>query len=178
MTHIEPFSYNTYDFQKYGGGPVKKAPRDYVRVLQPGQPNQTLMHSTLKSRSVQKASLTPTSQRRPLAERNLEDFVLLQLEKIEPGLKLLKRQLGTTAGRLDILCQDHLGRYVVIELKREQGSDQVVGQILRYMGWVQENYNTDNVRGIIIVGKKDNALSYAIKAAPNILVKEFRLTIE
>jgi RecB family endonuclease NucS len=123
--------------------------------------------------------LTPVSSQRPrLAERNLEDFVILQLEEIEPGLKLIKRQLSTSAGRLDILCQDRFGWYVVVELKREQGTDQVVGQILRYIGWVQENYSTDKVRGIIIVGKKNNVMSYALKAAPNIQVKEFRLTIE
>jgi hypothetical protein len=178
MAHIEPFSHNTYDFQKYGGDPVKKPPQNYIRVLQPGQPKETLIRTTLNSRSVQKASLAPINQRRPLAERNLEDFVLLQLDEIEPGLKLIKRQLSTAAGRLDILCQDRLGWYVVVELKRDQGTDQVVGQILRYIGWVQENYSTDKVRGIIIVGKKDNIMSYAVKAVSNIQVKEFRLTIE
>jgi hypothetical protein len=35
MSHIEPFTYNTYDFQKYGGGLVKHAPQNYIRVLQP-----------------------------------------------------------------------------------------------------------------------------------------------
>lgn len=166
MTDIKPFSYNTYDFQKYEGGPVKHAPQNYIRVLQPGKPSQP---SVLKETK---------NQHGQIAERNLEDFVLLQLEKIEPGLKLVERQLSTSAGRLDILCQDHLGLYVVVELKRDQGTDQVVGQILRYMGWVQENYNTDKVRGIIIVGRKDNLMSYAVKTVPNIQVKEFRLTIE
>jgi len=136
------------------------------------------MRTTLNSRSVQKASLAPINQRRPLAEHNLEDFVLLQLDEIEPGLQLIKRQLSTAAGRLDILCQDRFGWYVVVELKRDQGTDQFVGQILRYIGWVQENYSTDKVRGIIIVGKKDNIMSYAVKAVSNIQVKEFRLTID
>ena len=66
----------------------------------------------------------------------------------------------------------------MVELKRGQGNDQVVGQILRYIGWVQENYRTEKVRGIIIVGKKDRRLSYAIKAVKNIQVKEFKLSIE
>jgi len=178
MTQIEPFSYNTFDLHKYEGALVTKAPQNYTRVWPPGQPDQASPHPTLKSGSIQKAPLTPKDQCRPLAERNLEDFVLQQLEAIEPGLRLIKRQLGTPAGRLDILCQDRLGRYVVVELKRDRGTDQVVGQILRYIGWVQENYSTDAVRGIIIVGRKDNAMSYAVKAAPNIEVKEFRLTIE
>lgn len=178
MTHIEPYSYNTYDFQKYGGDYVKKAPQNYIRVLKPRVFNQPLPHPDSRSRTSKNSLFPPTNQRRPLAERNLEEFVIQQLEEIEPGLKLIKSQLSTPAGRLDILCQDISGWYVVVELKRGQGTDQVVGQILRYMGWVQENYSTDKVRGIIIVGKKDNIMSYAIKATPNVQAKEFRLFIE
>jgi hypothetical protein len=54
----------------------------------------------------------------------------------------------------------------------------VVGQILRYMGWAKEEYPKSNVRGIVIVGKKDDALRYAIKAAPNIEAKEFLVKIK
>jgi restriction system protein len=100
-----------------------------------------------------------------------------QLEEIEPNLKLVSRQLSTPAGRLDLLCQDKEGNYVVVELKRHLGTDQVVGQILRYMGWVMENYRTDSVRGIIVVAKKDPLLSYAVAAVPNIQTKTFRLSI-
>lgn len=103
-----------------------------------------------------------------IKEQLLEDFVIDRLEEIEAGLRLEKRQLSTNAGRLDLLCKDRDGQYVVVELKRSQGTDQVMGQILRYMGWVHENYGTDKVRGIIVIGKKDQALSYAIKAVTNI----------
>jgi hypothetical protein len=62
MTHIEPFSCNTLDFQRYEGSPVKLAPQGYIRV-QPGRPNQTLLPLTLKPCSIQKASLTPINSR-------------------------------------------------------------------------------------------------------------------
>lgn len=165
MTSIEPFSYDTYKFLKYDGQPVKLPPQSYIRVLPP-------MKDTAKEAWVSK------NQKVTIIERNLEEFVIHQLEEIEPGLVLEKRQLHTNAGRLDLLCKDRDGQYVVVELKRLHGTDQVVGQILRYMGWVHENYQTDKVRGIIIVGKKDQALSYAIKAVPNIQVKEFKISIE
>jgi len=76
-----------------------------------------------------------------------------------------------------LLCQDALGNYVVVELKKTKGTDQVIGQILRYMGWVTEAYPQTNVRGIVIVGKKDDALLYALKAIPNVEAKEFSVNI-
>lgn len=178
MTHIEPFSYNTYWLEKYGGGAVRLPPQGYIRVLPPGTSAKSITPSVSKVGINQKSLLVAPKQRSVLAESHLEDFVVLQLQEIEPGLKLLERQLSTPAGRLDLLCQDALGRYVVVELKRQQGTDQVVGQILRYMGWVQENYASDKVRGIIVVGKKDTMMSYAVKAVPNIQAKEFKLSIE
>ena len=52
------------------------------------------------------------------------------------------------------------GSYVVIELKRNQTSDDTVGQVTRYMGWIEEKLKS-NVKGIIIAGKYDEKLYYA-----------------
>jgi len=46
------------------------------------------------------------------------------------------------------------------------------------MGWVQEHFHTDKVRGLIIVGKIDKIMSYAVKAVPNVDAKEFRVSIK
>jgi hypothetical protein len=163
ITEITPFSFDTYRFEKCTGGPIKHPPEGFVRVLPPNQSPE---------------SFPALPSRVSIAERNLEDFVVQQLDEVETGLRLVKRQLSTPAGRLDLLCQDALGNYVVIELKKSQGTDQVVGQILRYMGWVKEEYPESSVRGIVVVGKKDEALRYAINAAHDIEAKEFRLSIK
>ena len=36
------------------------------------------------------------------------------------------------------------------------------------MGWVKENLNNENVKGIIVSGKYDEKLYYAQKTVPNI----------
>lgn len=113
-----------------------------------------------------------------LAERNLEDFMVHHIEEIEPGLRIVERQLSTPAGRLDLLCEDANGDCVVVELKRTQGTDVAVGQILRYMGWVKESRSAGKVRGIVVVAKKDQALLYAVRSVPDLQVKEFKLLIE
>ena len=162
MTEIVPFSFDTYSFRKCPGGElVKQPPEAFVRVFPPNE-------SSGPSPAV--------PSKNPIDEKNLENFVVQRLEEVEKGLRLVDRQLSTPAGRLDLLCKDTLGNYVVVELKKSQGLDQVVGQILRYMGWAKQEYPKSIVRGIVIVGKKDEALRYTLKAVPNIEAKEFKLT--
>jgi hypothetical protein len=56
-------------------------------------------------------------------------------------------------GKIDLLAKHKTKpRWLVIELKRGQTSDETVGQVLRYMGWVEENLaeDGDSVHGLII----------------------------
>ncbi len=104
-------------------------------------------------------------------EKQLEDFIIDNWATSELGQKydliyeegvLVSQQYRTSIGPIDILAKDKTtGNYVVIELKRNQTSDDTVGQISRYMGWVSENLNDKHVKGIIIAGKYDEKLHYA-----------------
>jgi RecB family endonuclease NucS len=104
-------------------------------------------------------------------EQQLEDFIIENWENTELGEKydliyeegaLKSQQYVTDIGRIDILAKDKVnGNYVVIELKKNQTSDDTVGQILRYMGWVSEKKGDKDVKGIIVAGKYDEKLYYA-----------------
>ena len=114
-------------------------------------------------------------------EKYLEEFIERNFNKIDFGAKLelyqdeenTGRQYPTPIGNIDLLALDkHKKEFVVMELKKGRSSDVVVGQILRYMGWVKEHlatndYNDYNVRGVIIVKEKDDRLEYALKIIPN-----------
>ena len=111
-------------------------------------------------------------------EQQLEDFIIENWNETEFGKNydliyeegdLKSQQYMTDIGRIDILAIDKKkGNYVVIELKRNQTSDDTVGQILRYMGWIQEKKGDENVKGIIVAGKFDEKLYYAQKRAKDI----------
>jgi len=84
-------------------------------------------------------------------------------------------------GEIDILYHNpEQGKYLVIELKRtEETSDKVVGQISRYMGWVNEEISEDEeVQGLIITQSASQKLKYAIKMINKCSLKEFRLKFD
>ena len=109
-------------------------------------------------------------------ERQLEDFLIENWENTEFGKKLeliqegdkFSQQYPTKIGKIDILAKDKKsGQYVVVELKKGKTSDDVVGQIARYMGWIAEHKSKD-VRGIIVSSETDERLHYALKLIKNV----------
>ena len=99
-------------------------------------------------------------------EKQIEETIVKNPEILEDGLKLIGSQYKTSVGFIDILFKDKEDSFVVVELKRGKGSDKVVGQIQRYMAWVNENLTqTKSVRGIIVVKEIDKKLNYAIKGS-------------
>jgi hypothetical protein len=110
-------------------------------------------------------------------EKQLEDFIIENWDTTEFGKKyelliedgeVISQQYQTDIGRIDILARDKVTKnYVVIELKKNQTSDDTVGQLTRYMGWVRKNKKDENVKGIIVAGQFDNKLEYARTMVPN-----------
>lgn len=119
---------------------------------------------------------SPYSQGLFYMESQLEDFIINNWGNTELGKKydliyekgdLISKQYRTEIGIIDILAKDKKNKnYVVIELKRNQTSDDTFGQLTRYMGWVKRHLKDDNVKGIIIAGKYDKKLDYALEYAP------------
>ncbi|MBU5612635.1 endonuclease NucS domain-containing protein [Geomonas azotofigens] len=68
-------------------------------------------------------------------------------------------------GEIDLLLKSAKGDIIVIELKRK-GTDETVGQVCRYVGWVEENLAVNkqtSVYGMIIAQHIDKRLMYAIR---------------
>lgn len=113
-------------------------------------------------------------------EQQLEDFIISNWESTTLGQEyeliyedgtLKSQQYVTPVGRMDILARDKkTGSHVVIELKRNQTSDDTIGQITRYMGWVKQELGDDGVKGVIIAGSYDKRLDYARVMMPGLEV--------
>ena len=118
-------------------------------------------------------------------ERDLRNFLAKNLSLLEPGLRLYEEE-GITGvefpagGRfIDILAVEAHNNYVVIELKVSRGYDRVVGQILRYMGWVAKNQadESQQVRGILVAREITEDLLLACADLPSIELFEYELSV-
>ena len=120
---------------------------------------------------------SPVSQGLFYMEKQLEDFIISNWENTKFGAQydliyedgeLISQQYTTDIGKIDILAMDKKSKnYVVIELKKNQTSDDTVGQLLRYMGWIKKNKQDEGVKGIIVAGQFDNKLDHARSMIPN-----------
>lgn len=121
----------------------------------------------------------------PLREAALRKILAGNLAQIEPGLVPLDAKNGAeevsvgAAGRIDLLCKDKAGNVVVIELKRDNSSDRVIGQLARYMGYVKKNHLPKGkiVRGIIVSHEADERLKLALDVMPNVELKLYDVRV-
>jgi len=131
---------------------------------------------------------THTSENHSLfyMESQLEDFIIENWDKTEFGQKydlieedgeVVSQQYKIDIGRIDILAQDKkTQQLVVIELKKNQTSDDTVGQLARYMGWLEEHKtNSKPTKGIIIAAQYDTRLYYALKKLPGTEIYLYRV---
>ncbi|MEM1990306.1 MAG: endonuclease NucS [Nitrososphaerota archaeon] len=161
---------------------------------------QDIIYIGANLESIEKESLKPETTSKIIAkeyleentgfmplEEHLEQYIMKNWDMIDFGEKLSiyreedgspANQYTTDVGTIDILAKDSQNNLVVIELKRGESDYQVVGQILKYMGWVEKNLATEGqkVRGMIIVGKADETLKSAIMPVRDkVILKEYRL---
>lgn len=118
-------------------------------------------------------------------ESDLRDFLSRNLTIIEPGLRLYEEE-GISGvefpvgGRfVDILALDKIKNFVVVELKVSSGYDRVVGQILRYMAWIEKHQAEpgQQVRGVIIARQITEDLRLAASKIPDVGLFEYDLSV-
>ncbi len=119
-------------------------------------------------------------------KKDLQNFLVKNLDLIEPGLELYENEgiTGTeyTAGNrfADILATDSDNDLVVIELKVSKGYDRVIGQILRYMAWIEKNLadESQKVRGMIIARQISEDLKLACSKIADVELMEYELSVK
>jgi restriction system protein len=120
-------------------------------------------------------------------EKHLEDFLVQNWAQTDLGKEydifaedgeLVGQQYPTDTGPMDILAiKKDKSELLVVELKKGRASDVVVGQVLRYMGFVMQDLAEpgQTVRGVIIALDDDKRIRRALAVTP--LVSFYRYQI-
>lgn len=113
-------------------------------------------------------------------EKHLEDFLVENWAQTDLGKEYsiyeeegerVGQQYQTDTGPIDILAiSKDKKRLLVVELKKGRASDAVVGQVLRYMGYVKEELaeESQSVKGVIIAQEDDQKIRRALMVTTNI----------
>lgn len=123
-------------------------------------------------------------------EKHLEDFLVQNWAQTELGREYdiyeedgerVGQQYPTDTGPLDILAiSKDKQRLLVVELKKGRASDAVVGQTLRYMGYVQEELAEEGqtVHGAIIALEDDQRIRRALMMVPLIAFYRYQISFK
>lgn len=123
-------------------------------------------------------------------EKHLEDFLVQNWAHTDLGKEYdiyaeegncVGQQYLSDTGPIDILAvSKDKKRLLVIELKKGRASDPVIGQIQRYMGYVQEELAEDDqtVQGIIIALEDDLRIRRALAVTSNIEFYRYKISFK
>jgi restriction system protein len=123
-------------------------------------------------------------------EKHLEDFLVQNWSQTLLGKdydvyqeegELVGRQFPTDTGAIDVLAiSKDKKTLLVVELKKGRASDNVVGQIQRYMGFVKEELAepSQKVQGVIIALEDDIRIKRALSVANNIDFYKYQVSFK
>ena len=123
-------------------------------------------------------------------EKHLEEFIVDNWVSTEFGKSYdiydedpdrPGQQFPTDTGRIDILALSKDKKsLLVLELKKGRASDAAVGQILRYINFVQEEIAEpgQSVKGVIIALNADQRIRRALDAVPSLSLDFYRYEVD
>jgi hypothetical protein len=164
------------------GWTMQETPTE-IRLLAPGTEDKAPMVDHVLGSAEDQEEEAPSPPAFSL-EAHLRDFLAANLHTISVDGRRLRLyvdaaeregiEFPTAVGPIDILAVDDEGSFFVFELKRADSSDRVVGQLARYMGWVQQTIGKDRkVYGVIVARSVNRNLRYAASIIPSVRLFEY-----
>jgi predicted RNA-binding protein len=161
----------------FQGGVREIVEEDYLSII--GEREISLIEKLALAKDIER-------QTEFALETHLEEFIYSNWSQIDWNANLDLYRIEDQDGRqfpagvwsIDFLAIDRdRGDLVVIELKRGKTSDATVGQLLRYIHWVEQNVAEGGVkvRGIIIAREVDEALRYSVMGMEKIEVNTYQV---
>jgi len=175
ITHIEEYHDRTLDFLTFGI--ILEQIKNILELNSYTKINNLIWLGSHKEDSEGDSPVIPFTS--VSLEKDLRDYLANNPSTIENNLTLIQKEYPTNeVGTIDLLCNDRDGHKVIVELKKGRETDKVVGQTLRYLGWISKNQDP-NTRAIIVVNEPDEKLDFAVYPLKDkIKVKYYKVKFE
>ena len=113
-------------------------------------------------------------------ERDMQASLRRSIEQLEAGLTIIDdgAERSVASGFIDITARDQNGAIVVIELKAGIAGRGAIGEILSYMGDLQDEYPATSVRGILIAAEFDGKVKAAARMVPDLLLRTYSVRFQ
>lgn len=99
------------------------------------------------------------------SEKELEDLLVSHIEILNKDWMYIGRQIRTKAGKyIDMLCMDHAGNVIVVELKKDMTPREVVAQTLDYASCVADMTPQDLAEIYLNTSNRNVTLNEAFQA--------------
>jgi hypothetical protein len=169
---------------KRRGWTMQETPSE-IRLIKPGTASDIAKVEEVLGGS-EDGDLADSAEASFSLEYQLRDFLAANLETIKMNDRRLRLYVDPTGrdgiefptgvGPIDILAVDQNSDFIVFELKRANSPDRAVGQLARYMGWVQQTIGRDRkVSGVIVAKTISQNLRYAVSVVPNVSLFEYQV---
>lgn len=114
-------------------------------------------------------------QQRFTLERDMQAALRRNIGWLDPTLKIVDdgAERAVNSGLIDITCEDAQS-IVVIELKAGKADSRAIGQILGYMGDLQQEEGRA-VRGILVAHEFDKRAKAAARVVPSLSLKRYSI---
>ncbi|MEQ1558503.1 MAG: endonuclease NucS domain-containing protein [Methyloglobulus sp.] len=186
---IKTLEYSTKDEQANKPNPSKILFNGNIRSnLNMYKGVARLYYSFLKERNIQGASPVSPENSDPTQsteevitqrfgiERDMNIALRRNILSLDQNLTIIDggSERAVDSGFIDITCQDRNG-LVVVELKAGKADSRAIGQILGYMGDLQEEENEKKVRGILVAHEFDKRAKAAARVVPTLTLKKYSI---
>ena len=115
-------------------------------------------------------------QQRFSLERDMQAVLRNNITSLDGTLRIIDdgAERSVNSGLIDITCND--GKAIVaIELKAGKADSRAIGQILGYMGDLQEEEGEQPVRGILVAHDFDRRAKAAARVVPSLTLKRYSI---
>lgn len=121
--------------------------------------------------------LSEESNRQRLSlERDMQNALRLNIASLDPSLKIIDdgSERAVDSGLIDITCDDG-NALVVVEIKAAHADSRAIGQILGYMGDLQDEEDGRSVRGILVAHDFDKRTKAAARVVPTLSLRKYSI---